>query len=222
MPHAILVTDFDGTLAQNDFYQLVCDQLMPPGTPDFYHEYRTGQMTHFECLAAYFGTIPTSEERVLELIRQMELEPRLPELLPLLAAKGWEVVVASAGCAWYIEKLLTAAGVSLPVHASRGHWVGNGRGLKMELPTDSPFFSPTTGINKSAVVKHALTRTNLVAFAGDGFTDVPAALLVPPERRFARHDCANELRLMGEPFQPFTRWAEVAETLLAGSSRCGQ
>ena len=214
MPHAILVTDFDGTLARQDFYQLVRDQLMLPGTPDFYHEYRTGQMTHFECLEAYFGTIPVSEDRVIELVHQMELEPRLSELLPRLTANGWDVVVASAGCAWYIEKLLAAADVSLPVHASRGHWVGNGRGLKMELPTDSPYFSPTTGINKSAVVKHALTQTAVVAFAGDGYTDVPAALLVPSELRFARHDCANELRLMGEPFQPFDRWADVAEQLL--------
>lgn len=207
------VTDFDGTLARRDFYSEVLSQLMPTGTPAFYQHYLHGEMTHFECLAAYFGSLRCTEAELLEVVHTMELEPGLPKLVEELNAAGWEVVVASAGCAWYIDRLLAAAGVVLPVHASPGRWRGDGLGLEMMPPTGSPFFSADIGIDKAAVVRDALTRGE-VAFAGDGHTDVPAALLVPPHLRFAKDDCAADLRRRGEKYAPFRDWGEVAARLL--------
>ena len=43
-----------------------------------------------------------------------------------------------------------------------------GKGLLMEMPTGSPFWSRTLGIDKTAVVRHWLTEEHTVAFAGDG------------------------------------------------------
>lgn len=211
----IFVTDFDGTLCEQDFYSEVLATLMPVGTPNFYANYLRGESTHFECLASYFAAIPGTEAELLALVNRMRLPKELPTLLARLRAAGWEVVVASAGCRWYIDRLLANAGVSIPVHANDGRWVGNGRGLEMILPKHSPFFSPTVGIDKAAVVREAQSRNEIVAFAGDGHTDVPAALAVPPNLRFATADCAAELHRMGENFRPFRRWAEVVESLLA-------
>jgi len=207
------VTDFDGTLARRDFYSEVLTRIMPSGTPAYYQHYLRGEMTHFECLAAYFGSLRCTESELLEVVHKMELEPGLPKLVERLDAAGWTVVVASAGCAYYIDRLLAAAGVSLPVHASPGRWRGDGLGLEMMLPTESPFFSASVGIDKAAVVRDALTRGE-VAFAGDGHTDVPAALLVPPHLRFAKDDCAADLRRRGESFTCFDHWGEVAANLL--------
>ena len=207
------VTDFDGTLARRDFYSEVLTRIMPSGTPAYYQHYLRGEMTHFECLAAYFGSLRCTESELLEVVHKMELEPGLPKLVERLHAAGWEVVVASAGCAYYIDRLLAAAGVALPVHASPGRWRGDGLGLEMMLPTDSPFFSANVGIDKAAVVRDALTRGE-VAFAGDGHTDVPAALLVPPPLRFAKDDCADDLRRSGEDFTRFDNWGQVAARLL--------
>lgn len=210
------VTDFDGTLARRDFYSEVLTRIMPSGTPAYYQHYLRGEMTHFECLAAYFGSLRCTESELLEVVHTMELEPGLPRLVEDLRAAGWAVVVASAGCAYYIDRLLAAAGVTLPVHASPGRWRGDGLGLEMTLPIDSPFVSVSVGIDKAAVVRDALTRGE-VAFAGDGHTDVPAALLVPPHFRFAKDDCANDLRRRGEAFTRFDNWGEVAATLLQHS-----
>ncbi len=208
-----LVTDFDGTLARRDFYSEVLTRLLPADTPQFYQAYLRGEMTHFECLASYFARIPGTEAELLALVAGMDLEPGLAGWVEKLRATGWEVVVASSGCAWYIERMLAAAGVDVPVHASPGRWVGDGRGLEMLPATGSPFFSPGFGIDKAAVVRDAATR-GPVAFAGDGHTDVPAALLAPPERRFAKDDCAADLRQRGEHYVPFTNWGEVAAALL--------
>jgi len=69
------------------------------------------------------------------------------------------------------------------------------------------------GVDKSAVVRHALRVADTVAFAGDGPTDLQPALLVRPGLRFARGFLAEALRARGEAFQPFSRWSEIAREL---------
>jgi 2-hydroxy-3-keto-5-methylthiopentenyl-1-phosphate phosphatase len=213
----VLVTDFDGTLTRRDFYELVRRELVPPGTPNFWDQYRTGTITHFEALAGYFASITADEATVLALVDRMEIEPQLQANIADLQAAGWKVIIASAGCRWYIDRLLASRGVKLELHANPGQF-HLGRGLVMQLPTDSPYFSPTHGIDKAAVVRQSLASARIVAFAGDGFPDLDAAKLVPASWRFARGDLAEALTREWLPYHPFRRWSEVAQYLLANRS----
>jgi 2-hydroxy-3-keto-5-methylthiopentenyl-1-phosphate phosphatase len=212
-PRAILVTDFDGTLTDHDFYRLALAQLVPADTPDFWDDYLAGRLTHFAALAAIFARIRGEAAQVLAVARQMGLDPQAGAAIARLQAAGWEIVIASAGCRWYIDRLLADQAVSVTVHANPGTLDADG--LHLQLPTDSPFFSPTTGIDKGAVIRWAVQRAAVVAFAGDGPPDRAGALLVPPERRFARGWLAAQLTQEGLPFQPFPRWAAIADCLLA-------
>jgi 2-hydroxy-3-keto-5-methylthiopentenyl-1-phosphate phosphatase len=124
--------------------------------------------------------------------------------------------VASAGCGWYIRRILAACQVDLPVYANPGRFESD-RGLIMELPVDSPFFSPTHGIDKAAIVRQGLAAGRRVAFAGDGFSDVEAAQLVRHEDRFARADLAWALDRAGLPYHRFETWGEIVQTLCADS-----
>jgi 2-hydroxy-3-keto-5-methylthiopentenyl-1-phosphate phosphatase len=160
-----------------------------------------------------FAVIRTDESKLLGIIARMEIEPRLGELIGKLERAGWDVVVASAGCDWYIRKLLAQSGVALTVHANPGEFSAE-RGLEMRVPEGSPFVSPELGVNKVAVVRDALKRSTRVAFAGDGRPDLAPALLVPPQRRFAKSWLAKKLHEIGEGFRPFDRWAEVADALI--------
>ena len=105
-------------------------------------------------------------------------------------------------------------GLVLEVHANPGEF-SPATGLRMRLPEASRFFSRLTGIDKVAVVREALRRAAVVAFAGDGRPDMEPALLVPPEHRFARGWLADALREQGQSFHPFTSWTEIADSLLA-------
>ena len=64
----------------------------------------------------------------------------------------------------------------------------------MEMPTGSPYWSPTLGVDKTGVVRDCLNKGLTVAFAGDGFPDAEPARLVPADLRFARGDLADVLR----------------------------
>ncbi len=208
----LLVTDFDGTITRHDFFNLVVAEFAPAHLERYWDDYEAGRLTHFEALAGIFASIRGSEEQMRQLIRRAEPDPQLAEWVERLRQAGWQVVVASAGCAWYIEQILAQAGVTVPVHANPGTFHPQ-HGLRMTLPTDSPVFSPTLGIDKAALVRRGLSQGRQVAFAGDGYPDVNAARLVPAQRRFARHDLARALQQERLPFRRFERWSEVAQAL---------
>jgi 2-hydroxy-3-keto-5-methylthiopentenyl-1-phosphate phosphatase len=220
-PRAILVSDFDGTMTRHDFFDLVRQAWPTSPERDPWSLYLAGRITHFEALARIFKGIPGSEERLRELVKRMDLDPELPAALERLREAGWETVVASAGCDWYIRQLFAAVNVELELHTNPGRFVA-GQGLIMELPRASRFFLPETGINKVAVVKAALREAGDVAFAGDGRPDLRSALLVPEHRRFARGWLAEELQRTGVPFIPFDRWSDIATHLLAKEASCGR
>ena len=213
MPRDVLITDFDGTITRRDFYELAVAHCLGPDIPDYWSRYATGAITHFEAMAGIFSHIRCPEPRLRELVTQMDPDPLLADAVCRLDSAGWDVIVVSNGSQWYIHQILAAAGIAhLPVHASPGRYVEGG-GLVLERPLDSPFCSPTHGIDKCAVVRDARTRYGRVAFAGNGPPDEAAALMAPPELRFARTWLAQRFRASGEPFQPFERWSEIAATL---------
>lgn len=209
----VLVTDFDGTMTRYDFFRLAQARLVPPGTPDYWDEYLAGRMTHFAALQRIFAAIVADTSDMMEAARAMELDPRLHEAVERLQGHGWHIVIASAGCLWYIDRLLAEREVQVTVHANPGAFDPD-HGLLIGLPEESPYFSPQTGISKEAVVRAMVETHRTVAFAGDGRPDLPAALLVPPERRFACGWLAEQFRADGTPFRAFNQWSEIADMLL--------
>jgi 2,3-diketo-5-methylthio-1-phosphopentane phosphatase len=209
---AVLVSDFDGTMTRHDFYHLVRERLLPSDTPDFWQEYRSGRMSHFEALRAIFASIRAEESQVLDIVRAMELDPQLSQAVSALHDAGWEVVVTSAGCDWYINKLLGEYGISLPVFANPGRFVP-GKGLLMTQPEEGRYFSKSLGIDKSAVVRDVQMDHLHVAYAGDGYPDIDAAELVPAHLRFAKSALAEVATSKGLGFIAFEQWSEIAACL---------
>jgi 2,3-diketo-5-methylthio-1-phosphopentane phosphatase len=204
-------------MTNRDFYSLVVEQLLPIEMPDYWVDYRANKITHFEALQKYFEAITAGESTVLRLLDQMTIDPNLKSSVARLEDHGWKIVVASAGCQWYIDKLLAEAGVSLEVYANPGRFQ-DGRGLLMELPKSSPFFSRIHGVHKAGIVQHFTKSGATVAFAGDGFPDIDAAKAVPPELRFARRDLATALRQDGDSFKTYHVWSDIADQLLEFSN----
>lgn len=212
-PHRILVSDFDGTMTKYDFFDLARRDLPSAADHDFWQDYVDGRITHFEALAGIFASIRTDGPTIENLVDRMELDPALPEAVARLRAAGWEIVVASAGCDWYIRRLLSHAGVELEVHANPGVFAPE-TGLVLSLPVDSPYFKRETGIDKPGIVRAALARDPRAVFAGDGRPDLAPSNLVAPGRRFARGWLAHHLKNTGEPYRPFETWSQIAEALL--------
>jgi 2,3-diketo-5-methylthio-1-phosphopentane phosphatase len=208
-----LVSDFDGTITDNDFYALIADRYMPEGAPDYFAAYRAGRLTHFEAMQAFFHHAPCDNASLGELLGQTRPDPALGDSVQKLDSRGWDLIVVSAGSSWYIERIFNASGVRATIHSNPGT-IEDGRGLVLRLPKESPFFSPHVGIDKGAVVRDAIGRYRKVAFAGDGLPDVEPALLVPPQLRFARRLLAEVLESRGERYRGFERWQDVVDGIV--------
>jgi HAD superfamily phosphoserine phosphatase-like hydrolase len=218
MNSRILVTDFDGTMTTRDFF-LVALSRLPSDILKYWRRYEAGEISHFEALAGIYAGLRVDEGAFSTILSEMGLESETAEAVRQLQQKGWKVVVASAGCSFYIEKLLAEHGLSLTVHANPG-FLSPDSGLVMELPKESPYFSPAIGIDKPALVNALLGQGVDVAYAGDGRLDLEPLLLLPAERRFARGWLAANLEKQGEPFIRFNQWGEIAARLLNGSASC--
>ncbi len=210
----LLVTDFDGTMTQDDFYQCVVQQLLTPEDLSPWRDYTDGKLSHFEALRRIFAKIQTSEEELLAVVAGMGFDSNAADAITQLRTNGWHVTVVSNGCRWYIDHLLERDGIQVEVHSNPGDFLPES-GLLLKLPSDSPYFSEEVGISKAKVVSEALKsgRYGQVAFAGDGRPDIEAALLVEPQFRFARAWLGEALSQRNEQFHRFEAWSEIAHML---------
>lgn len=213
IPQHILVTDFDGTMTKFDFFTLARRDLPSAADHDHWADYVDGRITHFEALKRIFASIRTDWAGVEGVLERMELDPELPAAVKRLQAAGWDIMVASAGCEWYIRRLLDKADVQLDVYANPGVFAPE-TGLTLSLPVDSPYFLHETGIDKSAIVRAALKRDPQAVFAGDGRPDLTPSNLVLPSRRFACGWLAQHLEKTGAAYHPFETWSQIADQLL--------
>jgi 2,3-diketo-5-methylthio-1-phosphopentane phosphatase len=209
----ILITDFDGTLTEKDFYKLALERFTPTETRAAWQRYLSGELTLFEGLQGVFSAIQTPQQEVAAALGELGFDPKAKHAIERLRAAGWEVVITSAGCEWYIQRVLAAAGIEATLHANPGGFAESG-GLEMRMPTGSPYHSPTAGVSKAAIVREALENYAIVAFAGDSGPDLEAARLVQDGLRFARSDLARHLEREGRSYHPYGRWSEIAEILL--------
>lgn len=216
MKRQFLITDFDGTMTERDFFRIALERL-PTDAAKPWERYEAGLCSHFDALAQIFIRLRATTAEYDAILDAMRLDDRAAAAMARLDRAGWRVEIASAGCSWYIERLLRRHGIQATVHANPG-FISLQGALILLAPVSSPFHAPETGIDKAAVVRRHLARGAVVAYAGDGRPDLPPALLAPPERRFATGWLADELTRRGEPFRRFDCWHDIAVTLTEEAS----
>ena len=209
----ILVTDFDGTFTRRDFFDLILERHDPPAGRAAWRRFLDGELSHSEGIGGVFAALRTDTTGADALVDALDPAPGAADAVRRLQDAGWDVVIASAGCGWYIERLLDRLGLTVTVHASPGTFAPE-TGLVMTPDPDAAFYSPESGIDKPAVVRDALARDATVAYAGDSNTDRAAAMLVPPGRRFVTGWLARRLAAESVPHVPFAAWPDIAAALL--------
>jgi len=212
----VLISDFDGTMTELDFYRVALSRL-PPRAAAPWERYEQGLTSHFEALALIFSRMRITQQELDAILAEMQLESGLAGAIERLEQNGWTLVIASAGCEYYIERILFRAGVEVMIHANPGSFMP-GKGLFMKKQRNSPFHATETGIDKAAIVRWYQDRGVVTAFAGDGRPDLAPALLVAPEQRFAKGWLADELEKNHEPFVRIERWTEIAGYLCGGAA----
>ncbi len=212
----VFVTDFDGTMTGVDFFDVVLNHVAPGSMDSYWERCIAGELTHVAALNGIFQSAPRNVAELRTWLPETQLDPATPQAIQLLRQAGWDVLVVSAGCAWYIEEILAPVSEQVHIIANPGD-VTLETGLWMGWPpADSPWYSAHFGVDKGRLVQLLTQAGKTVAFAGDGRPDLAASREVSAELRFAKSWLADQLTQQGLAFRSFGDWSEIASALVGG------
>ncbi|MDD5021577.1 MAG: MtnX-like HAD-IB family phosphatase [Endomicrobiaceae bacterium] len=170
----VLISDFDGTITKEDFFNMVVDKLLSKDALKPWYEYIDGKITHIEALTGIFSQIHLSEKDMDEFISKMEVDKYFYDTMDLCLKYKIPVYVCSAGTKYYIEKkmgeTLKRYNISL---VSNDAVYSQEKGLRLIAPEKTnPFYDENTGISKEFLVKKLNADGYFTIYAGDGRPDL--------------------------------------------------
>jgi len=177
MRKTAFISDFDGTISKEDFFNMVVGKLLKPQDLSPWRDYLDKKITHFEALARIFAKVRISQKEMDAFTQSIEIDPFFEETLKLCKKLQIPVYICSAGMDYYIVKRIPRylKDYKITLIANRGVY-GEKTGFRLSPPCpDYQFYKANTGISKEALVSYLKSLGFFTIFAGDGRPDAKAA-----------------------------------------------
>jgi len=203
------VTDFDGTITDDDFFQYVKEAFFDDAALAPWYRYIDGELSHFDALKQIYRTLKVSEAELTDLVKSVKIDKWVIPTFKLLNDAQIPIYIASAGCDYYIKLLVGAEiekyKITLVTNPSSYTQAG---GLAMERPPEtSPYYDKSFGISKMKIVKHLQDSGKHVIFAGDGPPDIEPARLA--DKVFAKKILLNKCIEEGIKTEEFDNFKNI-------------
>jgi 2,3-diketo-5-methylthio-1-phosphopentane phosphatase len=204
-----LVLDFDGTVTEADLLDEVVSRF---GDPDLYREVEeallAGEMSLREVITREFRPVTRPVDEVVAwALESVRIRPGLRELVALVHARGWQVVVISSGFHELIEPILAREGVGVEVHANRLD--PRPDGWRVLWNYDDGCEACGESCKRSTLAR--LARGEEVVYVGDGYSDRCAAQAA--DRVFATRGLARYLDERGIAYERFSDFRDILAAL---------
>jgi len=177
MKKTVLISDFDGTISKEDFFNMAVERLLTPRDLQPWRDYLDKKITHAEALGRIFSKIRISQSEIDSFIAGIEIDPEFQNTLKLCKKLKIPVYICSAGMDYYILKRIPEEikkyGITLL--ANTGKYCPDTGFALIPPPQDYQFYDKNTGISKEALVKHLKKQGFFTIYAGDGIPDLKAA-----------------------------------------------
>ena len=171
-----LVSDFDGTVSEDDFFWYIADHFLTPQDLEPWEMYMRGEISHLEAMRGVFSKLHVREEELQRFIDTIYTDKHLEETAAYCRKEGIPFYIASAGSDYYINRLIGKIIKKYDIHLVTNHGIySSEKGLELFPPEQSPFYDKNVGISKAGVVRFLKKEGYKVVFAGDGPPDVLAA-----------------------------------------------
>jgi len=190
------VTDFDGTITDEDFFQYVKEAFFDDSALVPWQQYLEGKLSHFDALKQMYGTLRVCENDLIALVKKVNIDEWVLPTFKLLYDANIPIYIASAGCDYYINLLMgneiEKYSATLITNSSR---YSQTDGLIMERPPeDSQFYDKCVGISKKKIVSLLQQGGKRIVFAGDGPPDIEPARIADTvfTKKILLEKCVNE------------------------------
>lgn len=207
----VFVSDFDGTLTEKDFYQMMIDDYLGDAGQTLYKEWRQGLHLDKDFLGKIYSTINREEDEILKDILRIEWDESAHEFIQKVRQCGGEFIILSAGTSYYIERLLKEKGLSdVKVYSNPG--IYKDKGIHLQIDKNSLYYSERYGIDKAKVIEDLKKQYTHVYYAGDSAPDILPCKIA--DMAFAKGNLQEMLRAENIDFVPIKSFKDVATILI--------
>ncbi len=219
-PGDLVMTDFDGTVTRRDTGWVVFDALGLREAWDWEYRWREREISSIECLTGQWGLVKVPAAELLALIDSIELDERFPEFVESARGVGAEVVVASDGLSFYLDRMLARLGLEIcegdPEPGVRraciARYVNHAELTDEGVVIEFPHANAACLQCGNCKTRH-LTRLQLkyerTIYIGDGYSDRCPALQA--DVVFAKDHLAQLMDACRVPYVPFEDFGDVIE-----------
>jgi len=219
-PGDLVMSDFDGTVTRRDTGWVVFDTLGIPAAWDWEYRWRDREISSIECLAGQWGLVAAPPEELLALIDSIELDERFPEFVARARDAGAEVVVASDGLSFYLDRMLERLGMQIcagdPEPGVRtdciARYVNRAELTDEGVVIDFPHANAACMMCGNCKTRHLARlqeRYRRAIYIGDGYSDRCPALQA--DIVFAKDHLAQLMDDYGVRYVPFEDFGDIIE-----------
>lgn len=177
MQVAAVIVDFDGTACSHDVAGHLLREFAHDDWESLDEAWERGRIGSQDVVAAQSAMLEADRDTMLAFVAEhCPMDPTFAPFATWAQGRGIEVAIASDGFGFYIEPMLTAAGVpEIPVITNEQRWTDDGRPLELGFPRRHVECSGC-GTCKMQAVLDARSDRGAVAFVGEGTSDRYGAL----------------------------------------------
>ncbi|MDR1451997.1 MAG: MtnX-like HAD-IB family phosphatase [Helicobacteraceae bacterium] len=208
-----LLSDFDGTISDDDFFFYVAERFFDAAALAPWRAYLSGEKSHFDALKEMFGLLRLPQDEFDRFVAGVRIDWRAASVFTLCRDRQIPIFIASAGCDYYIKKLIgdLIEEFHITLLSNRGEY-SQSAGLTMIAPnTNDLFYDPLTGISKYKLAKSLKDQGYTLIFAGDGLPDFESARI--SDVVFARKALLQKCKEANIKTKEFSNFDDIASFL---------
>ena len=205
----VLFFDFDNTLTPGDVLDGAIEAFSPNDAwRDWEEAFAKGRLTARDCLQRQVENLRVSRATLLGYFSRVRVDPVFTEIVAWARRRQVDVNIVSDNFLPLILHALRSNGIEgVPVFANALEFSGDDG-----LVPSFPYHDPACERSANAKARHlAPYRNHNIVFAGDGHSDLDAALAA--DVVFAKSALARDLDAMSVAFRPFDTLEPVLKYL---------
>ncbi|MGE5472657.1 MAG: MtnX-like HAD-IB family phosphatase [Ignavibacteriales bacterium] len=212
MKEFIFFSDFDNTITNKDFYNIVIEKHLQDKGVQLYNDWKAKKMKDVDFLNIVFSSMNSSEEEVIQDILTIPFDMNAPSLIEKIRQAGGDFIIISAGADYYIKKIFEHYSIEGVKVISNPSEYRDG-GIHIMPDYTSPYYSDIYGVDKELVVKDFKDKAKKIFYTGDSGPDLKAA--EQADVIFAKGQLQNLLANEGYSFVPIGSFKEIEEYFIS-------
>lgn len=204
-----VLTDFDGTVTQEDVAETILEEFAPPEWWDIEELHRARQIGTREAMARQFALVQAREADVLEFVdRTARMDPTFPAFVAHCKGRGVRLEIVSEGLDLYVHHLLRTWGLDLPVRTNHVTFADGRASITYPWADGTCTLCGTCKLLRLFELR---SEGHRIAYVGDGQSDLCPA--IEADVVFAKGELARLCTVEAIEFIPFERFSDVQESL---------